>query len=146
MALVALVAMLAIAEYLYFTVQVGRARVRTGVKAPAVSGVDEFERYFRVQQNTIEQLVSVSGYVMHILRTRNQPGSGFELSVRRERHPKRLEVQGLIQLLYCLVVTNVHVYTPIGAGKRRTQVALDGSQNGATPTGGAHSCCLTAPL
>jgi glutathione S-transferase len=57
MALVALVAMLAIAEYLYFTVQVGRARVRTGVKAPAVSGVDEFERYFRVQQNTIEQLV-----------------------------------------------------------------------------------------
>lgn len=57
MALVALVAMLAVAEYVFFTVQVGRARVRTGVKAPAVSGVEEFERYFRVQQNTVEQLV-----------------------------------------------------------------------------------------
>ena len=57
MALVTLVAMLAVAEYLFFTVQVGRARVRTGVKAPAVSGNEEFERYFRVQQNTVEQLV-----------------------------------------------------------------------------------------
>ena len=57
MALVALVAMLAVAEYLFFTVQVGRARVRTGVTAPAVTGVEEFERYFRVQQNTVEQLV-----------------------------------------------------------------------------------------
>ena len=57
MALVTLVAMLAVLEYLFFTVQVGRARVRTGLKAPAVTGVDEFERYFRVQQNTVEQLV-----------------------------------------------------------------------------------------
>lgn len=57
MALVTLVAMLALAEYLFFTIQVGRARGRTGVQAPAVSGVEEFERYFRVQQNTVEQLV-----------------------------------------------------------------------------------------
>lgn len=57
MALVTMVAMLALAEYLFFTVQVGRARVRTDMKAPAVSGVEEFERYFRVQQNTVEQLV-----------------------------------------------------------------------------------------
>jgi glutathione S-transferase len=57
MALVTLVAMLVVVEYLFFTVQVGRARVRTGLKAPAVTGVDEFERYFRVQQNTVEQLV-----------------------------------------------------------------------------------------
>ena len=57
MGLVTLVAMLAVAEYLFFTVQVGRARVRTELKAPAVSGVEEFERYFRVQQNTVEQLV-----------------------------------------------------------------------------------------
>ena len=47
----------AVAEYLFFTVQVGRARGRTELKAPAVSGDDEFERYFRVQQNTIEQLM-----------------------------------------------------------------------------------------
>jgi uncharacterized membrane protein YecN with MAPEG domain len=57
MALVTLVAVIALAEYMFFTVQVGRARGRTGVSAPAVSGVEEFERYFRVQQNTVEQLV-----------------------------------------------------------------------------------------
>ena len=57
MELVILVLLLAIAEYLFFTVQVGRARGRTELKAPAVSGDDEFERYFRVQQNTIEQLM-----------------------------------------------------------------------------------------
>jgi glutathione S-transferase len=57
MALVTLVAMLAVAEYMFFTVQVAKARGRTGLQAPAVSGVDEFERYFRVQQNTVEQLI-----------------------------------------------------------------------------------------
>ena len=57
MALVTIVAMLAVAEYLFFTMQVGRARMRTDVKAPAVSGNEEFERFFRVQQNTVEQLV-----------------------------------------------------------------------------------------
>ncbi len=57
MELVILVLLLAVAEYLFFTVQVGRARGRTELKAPAVSGDDEFERYFRVQQNTIEQLM-----------------------------------------------------------------------------------------
>jgi hypothetical protein len=31
--------------------------MRFGIKAPAVSGAPEFERAFRVQQNTIEQLV-----------------------------------------------------------------------------------------
>jgi len=57
MALVTIVAMLALAEYVYIAGQVGQARVRTGIKAPAVSGNEEFERYFRVQQNTVEQLV-----------------------------------------------------------------------------------------
>ena len=33
---------------------VGRARVRYGIRAPAVSGNPDFERVFRVQMNTIE--------------------------------------------------------------------------------------------
>lgn len=57
MALVTIVAMLALAEYIFFAGQVGQARGRTGIKAPAVTGNEEFERYFRVQQNTVEQLV-----------------------------------------------------------------------------------------
>ena len=57
MELITLVAMAAIAEYLFFTVRTGGARVRVGLPAPQTSGNEEFERYFRVQQNTLEQLV-----------------------------------------------------------------------------------------
>ena len=57
MDLVALVAGLALAEYWVFTLQCGRARGRLGVPAPATTGNPEFERYLRVQYNTIEQLV-----------------------------------------------------------------------------------------
>jgi len=37
---------------------VGRARGKYGVKAPAVSGHEMFDRYFRVHQNTLELLVA----------------------------------------------------------------------------------------
>ncbi len=57
MELIAIVSALALIEYLYFAYQVGRARVRFGVPAPKTAGHPEFERYFRVQQNTLEQLV-----------------------------------------------------------------------------------------
>jgi len=54
---VALVGLLALLQYLVFGVLVGRARGKYGVKAPAVTGHEVFERYFRVQQNTLELLV-----------------------------------------------------------------------------------------
>lgn len=53
----ALVACLALLEYLVFTFQAGQARGRFDVAAPATIGNPIFERYFRVQMNTIEQLV-----------------------------------------------------------------------------------------
>ena len=37
--------------------EVGRARGRYGIKAPAVTGHPDFERVFRVQMNTVEQSV-----------------------------------------------------------------------------------------
>lgn len=52
-----IVAALAVAQYFYFGTQVGRARVRYGVKPPATSGHEQFEREFRVHMNTLEQLV-----------------------------------------------------------------------------------------
>jgi len=55
--LVALVALLALVEYMAFGVLVGRARSRYGVAAPAITGHPIFERTMRVQQNTLEQLV-----------------------------------------------------------------------------------------
>ncbi|UCE84571.1 MAG: MAPEG family protein [Deltaproteobacteria bacterium] len=57
MELVAIVAALALIQYLYFAVRVGRARGTYGVKAPAVTGHPAFERHHRVHQNTLEQLV-----------------------------------------------------------------------------------------
>ena len=54
---VAMVILLALVEYAAFGGLVGRARGKYGVHAPAVSGHPVFERYFRVQQNTLEQLV-----------------------------------------------------------------------------------------
>ena len=56
MALTAAVTCLVLIEYLVFGMLVGKARMDTGIKAPAVSGNEQFERWFRVQQNTLEQL------------------------------------------------------------------------------------------
>ena len=51
-----LVALLAVAQFFAFGVLVGRARANYGVKPPAVAGHEMFERAFRVQMNTLEQL------------------------------------------------------------------------------------------
>jgi glutathione S-transferase len=57
MDLVYLVIILALIEYQVFGALVGRARATYGVKAPAVTGPEEFERVFRVHQNSLECLV-----------------------------------------------------------------------------------------
>lgn len=57
MAWVDLVTLLAVAEFFGFAYAVGLARRRYGIKAPATSGHEIFERYFRVQQNTLEMLM-----------------------------------------------------------------------------------------
>jgi len=54
---VVVVTALALLEYAALGVLVGRARGKHGVEAPAITGHPEFERYFRVHQNTLEQLV-----------------------------------------------------------------------------------------
>ncbi len=57
MKFVHLVAMLAVVQYIFFALQVGMARGKYGVKAPATSGHDMFDRIYRVQTNTLEQLI-----------------------------------------------------------------------------------------
>jgi uncharacterized MAPEG superfamily protein len=58
MAYVAVVILLALLQYVVFGALVGRARGRYGVKAPAVTGHEIFERYFRAHYNTLELLVA----------------------------------------------------------------------------------------
>jgi glutathione S-transferase len=52
-----IVIILALIEYQVLGGLVARARGRYGVKAPAISGNPDFERTFRVQQNTLEVLI-----------------------------------------------------------------------------------------
>jgi uncharacterized membrane protein YecN with MAPEG domain len=57
MAYVDIVTALAVLQFVVFGFRVGKARGRYGVKAPAITGNEIFERYFRIQQNTLEQLI-----------------------------------------------------------------------------------------
>ncbi|HLZ02970.1 MAG TPA: MAPEG family protein [Bradyrhizobium sp.] len=52
----ALVTLLAALFYFYTSTRVARARIKYGVKLPAISGNADFERVFRVQMNTLEWL------------------------------------------------------------------------------------------
>jgi len=54
---VALITVVALVEYLVFQGMTGAARQKAGIKAPRVTGDEHFERWYRVQMNTVEQLV-----------------------------------------------------------------------------------------
>jgi len=56
--LVALITCFAILLYIILAAQVGRARGLYKIAAPATTGNADFERIFRVQQNTMEGLVA----------------------------------------------------------------------------------------
>jgi uncharacterized membrane protein YecN with MAPEG domain len=57
MPFVHIVIVLALIEFFYFGIAVAKARGRYKIAAPATTGNEVFERYFRVQMNTLEQLV-----------------------------------------------------------------------------------------
>jgi uncharacterized membrane protein YecN with MAPEG domain len=52
-----LIVLLALVQYVWFTMRVGMARGKYKVDAPACTGDENFDRLFRVQQNTLEQLI-----------------------------------------------------------------------------------------
>jgi uncharacterized membrane protein YecN with MAPEG domain len=54
---VAIVTVVALLQFFWFGWQVGVARGKYNVPAPAITGNDMFERHFRVQMNTLEQLL-----------------------------------------------------------------------------------------
>ena len=58
MAYVDIVTALAVLQFIVFMFKVGAARGRYGVAAPATTGNAIFERHFRIQQNTLEQLIA----------------------------------------------------------------------------------------
>jgi glutathione S-transferase len=52
-----IVTALALLQFVWFGMLVGQARGKYGIKAPAITGNEIFERHFRVQQNTLELLI-----------------------------------------------------------------------------------------
>jgi hypothetical protein len=70
---VAIVTVLALLQYFFFGYQVGAARIRYDVAAPATTGHPLFERNFRIHQNTLEQLIAflpglwLFGWYVHAL-------------------------------------------------------------------------------
>jgi glutathione S-transferase len=50
----AIVTLLAVILYFWFCFQVAQARVKFGIKPPAMTGNPGFERVFRIQMNTLE--------------------------------------------------------------------------------------------
>ncbi len=58
MSYVVIVAVVALIQFIGFGFLVGLARGRYGVHAPATSGHDLFDRYYRVHYNTMEQLLA----------------------------------------------------------------------------------------
>jgi glutathione S-transferase len=52
----ALATCLALMVYVFSSIRVSRARIKFGVKLPAISGNADFERVFRAQMNTLEWL------------------------------------------------------------------------------------------
>ena len=57
MAIVHVVIALALLQFMVYGILVGRARIEYQVPAPAITGHEVFERYYRVHYNTMEQLV-----------------------------------------------------------------------------------------
>lgn len=53
---VTIVTILAVLQFFWFGLLVGRARAKYNVPAPAMTGNEVFERHFRVHMNTLEQL------------------------------------------------------------------------------------------
>jgi len=69
-----IVTILALMQFTLFGIQVGSMRAKHSVKAPAVTGHDEFERMNRVHINTLEQLiVFIPALWMHALYANTNP-------------------------------------------------------------------------
>lgn len=86
MEILAIVTILALGQFVFFSVQVGSYRGKYEIKAPAVAGAPEFERVFRVQQNTMEQLVVFLPTLWifgHLVKPAYAAGFGFVYIVGR---------------------------------------------------------------
>ncbi len=58
MPLIEIVVSLALVQMIAFAMLVGRARGKYNIEAPAATGHEIFDRYFRVHMNTVEMIIA----------------------------------------------------------------------------------------
>ncbi|MDN4502382.1 MAPEG family protein [Alteromonadaceae bacterium BrNp21-10] len=114
MELLTIISMLALLQFFYFAVQVGGARGKYGVSAPATTGNEVFERYFRVHYNTMEHLVlflpglwAFGFYVSYVYAA--ALGAVYLLgrliyAVTYVKNPKSREIGAIASTLPCIVL------------------------------------------
>ncbi len=77
MAFVHAVIALALIQFFVYGFLVGRARVQYNIPAPAITGHEIFERYYRVHYNTMEQLVKFIPAVLLFAYYVNAPAAAI---------------------------------------------------------------------
>ena len=108
MGFMTLVLVLIVVQYLSFGMKVGAAREKYEIKAPAITGHPEFERYYRVHQNTLENLIIfIPLYLVFALMAENQGWMGYETA----------SVVGVFWLTGRFVYAKSYVKDPASRGK-----------------------------
>lgn len=114
MELVTIVISIALIQYIIFGVLVGKARGQYNVPAPAMSGNEIFERYYRVHQNTLESLIlfipSIIAFATYV-HAEIAAGLGLVFIVGRivylkayVKDPKSRELGYMLTILPCAVL------------------------------------------
>ena len=114
MPLIHIVVGLALAQFVFFCFAVGKARGTYKVPAPATTGNEMFERYFRVQMNTLELLVMFIPSVLlfgHYLNPYLAAGLGAVFLIGRlvylfayVKDPKKREVGFALSMVPILIL------------------------------------------
>ena len=108
MGFMTIVLVLILVQYTSFGIKVGGAREKYNIQAPAIMGHPEFERYYRVHQNTLEQLiVFIPLYLVFPQMAESQGWMGYEM----------VSGAGVLWLIGRYVYATNYVKDPASRGK-----------------------------
>jgi glutathione S-transferase len=108
MGFMTLVLTLILVQYISFAMKVGGARQKHSIEAPAINGHPEFERYYRVHQNTLEQLiVFIPLYLVFPQMAEARGWMGYEM----------VSIAGVLWIIGRYIYASNYVKDPASRGK-----------------------------
>lgn len=108
MGFMTLVLALILIQYISFGMKVGGARQKYDIQAPAITGNPEFERYYRVHQNTLEQLiVFIPLYLVFPQMAEARGWMGYEMT----------SIAGVLWIIGRYIYASNYVKDPASRGK-----------------------------